>query len=47
MAWLEANRERLGSSTHRTSPFVWFEGGPYLGGCDDTLGEKNRDDIRD
>lgn len=39
MAWLEANRDALGSATHRTSPFVWFEGGTYLGGRDDTIGK--------
>ena len=37
MAWLTANREAIGAPGHRSSPFVWFEPGHVLGGCDDTI----------
>ncbi len=37
MEWLMAFREGIGAPGHRSSPFVWFEPGRVLGGCDDTI----------
>jgi thioredoxin/glutathione reductase (selenoprotein) len=37
MTWLPTFRDTVGASNHKTSPIVWFEGGKYLGGRDDTL----------
>ena len=38
MTWLAANRDSYSASSHKTSPFVWFEeGNKFLGGRDDTL----------
>ena len=37
MTWLPANRDAIGAPGHRSSPFVWFEPGHVLGGCDDTI----------
>lgn len=39
MTWLTSYKAKFGSAAdgHKTSPFVWFEDGPYLGGRDDTL----------
>jgi len=37
MAWLAEFRDSVGAPSHKTSPFVWFEDGQYLGGRDDTL----------
>lgn len=36
-AFLEPFRESIGATSHKTSPIVWFEGGKYLGGRDDTV----------
>lgn len=39
MTWLASHKVKFGAvaESHKTSPFVWFEDGPYLGGRDDTL----------
>lgn len=37
MAWLPTFRDTIGAPNHKTSPIVWFEGGKYLGGRDDTV----------
>lgn len=37
MTWLAENRGSFNQEGHKTSPFVWFDDGKFLGGCDDTL----------
>eukprot|EP00599_Poterioochromonas_sp_BG-1_P011972 CAMPEP_0173155680 /NCGR_PEP_ID=MMETSP1105-20130129/14258_1 /TAXON_ID=2985 /ORGANISM="Ochromonas sp., Strain BG-1" /LENGTH=598 /DNA_ID=CAMNT_0014072169 /DNA_START=279 /DNA_END=2075 /DNA_ORIENTATION=- len=37
MEWLPSFRETIDAPNHKTSPIVWFEGGKYLGGRDDTI----------
>ena len=37
MKWLDGFRGSIGAESHATSPIVWFDGGKFLGGRDDTL----------